>query len=369
MNLLKIRHLLNTGSNMSSAPQRILILYTELAGYVLAGIAALRKSTTAEIIVVHFPVNPEAPFQFQFPEGVEFRCRDTFADTQALTQFAQEFSPQLVFCCGWIDKAYLAVCRLFKPKVPVVVGFDNWWRGDIRQWLAVLSAPFTIRPYFTHAWVPGKPQTQFAKRLGFRGNRLLTGYYTADTDQFYTQYTTNRTVKSKHFPQRFIYVGRYYAFKGLGDLWEGFKKFRAAGHTNWELWCYGTGDMTPIVAEGIRHFGFVQPDEMKTPIRETGVFILPSRREPWGVVVHEFAAAGFPLLCSSEVGAATQFVKSGENGFLFTAGNADAIAEALKKIAELTPQQLVEMGDKSAELALENTPQHWANTLLSAYNS
>ena len=41
-------------------------------------------------------------------------------------------------------------------------------------------------------------------------------------DFFYQQYLDNKESKRKNFPKKFIYVGRYYDFKGIQELWKAF---------------------------------------------------------------------------------------------------------------------------------------------------
>jgi len=91
--------------------------------------------------------------------------------------------------------------------------------------------------------------------------------------------------------------------------------------------------------------------------------------EPWGVAVHEFAAAGFPLLLSDQVGAASAFLKKGQNGFSFKAGNVNGIIEAMKSITALSDEKIFSMGKVSAELALTITPQTWSETLFGLMKS
>ena len=45
---------------------------------------------------------------------------------------------------------------------------------------------------------------------------------------------------------------------------------------------------------------------------------MPSKKEPWGVVLQEMAIAGLPLLTSQHVGAATMFLEEHENGLVFS---------------------------------------------------
>lgn len=63
------------------------------------------------------------------------------------------------------------------------------------------------------------------------------------------------------------------------------------------------------------------------------VFALLSEHEPWGVVVNEAASCGLPLVVSERVGAARDLVRDGENGLLVPAGDVDAAATALRRLA------------------------------------
>jgi glycosyltransferase involved in cell wall biosynthesis len=80
------------------------------------------------------------------------------------------------------------------------------------------------------------------------------------------------------------------------------------------------------------------------------IFALLSEREPWAVVVNEAAACGLPLVLSDRVGAAHDLLKHGENGFLVQAGDVDAAAAALGRLAE-DPALRDAYGARSRELA------------------
>ncbi len=342
---------------------RLLILYTELAGYTLACLREFsRHYPGVEIHLVRWPVNSEAPFRFSFDAAVTVYERRSLNEEQ-LSELARKINPDAILCSGWIDKTYVKICREWNGKIPVILVMDNKWQGTWKQRLAKLMSPFTVLRSFSHAWVPGEEQKVYAKLLGFPEKNIRTGFYAADYELFHHYYEETAAEKKKNFPKRFVYAGRYYEFKGVKELWDAFRHASAETSGEWELWCLGTGDVVPLEHPSIRHFGFVQPSQLKEIMRETGVFILPSRVEPWGVVVHEFAAAGFPLLLSDKVGAASSFLRDGENGFSFPAGDAEAIREAMKKIMALPDEKLLRMGELSTELAAAVTPAKWAGTL------
>ena len=130
------------------------------------------------------------------------------------------------------------------------------------------------------------------------------------------------------------------------------------------LWCLGKGDFDSVFPkhDKIKNFGFVQPSALKEYIEQTGVFILPSQYEHWGVVVHEFAAAGFPLLCSDTTSAAHAFLEEGKNGHFHKPYKVDSILNALKKFVIANDVELNLMAEHSVTLSRTITPDTWAST-------
>jgi glycosyltransferase involved in cell wall biosynthesis len=84
--------------------------------------------------------------------------------------------------------------------------------------------------------------------------------------------------------------------------------------------------------EAIRFLGFRNQGDIPRYLDLCDVFVLPSVHEPWGLIVNEAMAAGRAVVVSDEVGCAPDLVKDGENGFVFKAGDIDALAEALRAL-------------------------------------
>jgi glycosyltransferase involved in cell wall biosynthesis len=345
--------------------KKIVFLYTELATYFLACVEKLFVHPQIEVHIVCWEVNKEAPFHFTFSENLKIYYRNTLPEAEQLQSLVDKISPSIIYVSGWKDKNYLKVCKQYNKKIPVIVGFDNQWTGSIKQRVASVLSPFTLLKHFSYCWVPGDVQIKLAENLGFSKTKILTGFYSCDYDYFHSQYLANEEAKRARFPHRFIYVGRYVQHKGISDLWKAFIELCEESPHDWELWCLGTGDVAPVVHPKIKHFGFVQPSDMARFIADTGVFVLPSHFEPWGVVVHEFATAGFPIICSEDVGASSSFLVNGKNGFSFSTGNIGQLKETMKRIINSSDQELLLMADKSAETGKLTTPKKWANTLLS----
>lgn len=342
--------------------KKALFLHSEMSGYFLACMQALAEKNV-EVHLVTWPVNPEAPFSFDYPNTFRIYNRSRF-NTETLQETAFGIEPDVICCTGWMDKVYMDVMLAFGKKHPAILMMDNWWLGTFRQRMAAFASPFMLKTRFTHVWVPGKHQELFARKLGFSEDKIMKDLYSCDYNFFSNQFELNRNAKAASFPKRFLFTGRFMEIKGLQDLWDAFK----AVDCDWELWCAGTGPLEASFPPHprIRNVGFVQPAEMVDIISNTGVFILPSRVEPWGVAVHEFAAAGMPLICSDAVGAAYRFLSDGENGFMFPARNVSALEDSIQRIVSMDGSGLAAMGERSNTIAGAITPGKWASKLLEA---
>jgi len=356
---------------MSQGGPTILVLYTELAPYVLAGFKAAVRTMGATFHVVRWPVNNEAPFELDGDPGIRLYDRSAY-DRNALLKLANELRPDLAITSGWVDKDYLAVCRtLIRRNVPSVMCFDTAWTGSARQWFSVLAARFWMPFTFSHAWATGVRQAAYARLLGFAPFRIHSGFYSADTDRFLALGRTLLHQRREHWPHRFLCVARYIPTKGQQLLCDAFAALcEAGGAGDWELHLVGTGELHAAVATSpggqhprIHHHGFKQVDELAAVVAGAGVFVLPSTYEPWGVVVHELAACAMPLMLSDAVGAAERFLQPGTNGTLVPATNPAAWIEAMQEMVRSSDDRLRTMGRASHDLAAAWTPDHWARTL------
>lgn len=131
-------------------------------------------------------------------------------------------------------------------------------------------------------------------------------------------------------PDRYwLYAGRLVESKGISDL---LAAHRQLGSDALPLVVAGTGPLEQEVAGAgnVVALGFVQPDDLVDVFALAEATIVPSREEPWGVVVNEALAVGSGVLASDAVGAAEDLIVPGENGAIYPAGDRAALAAALR---------------------------------------
>ena len=95
---------------------------------------------------------------------------------------------------------------------------------------------------------------------------------------------------------------------------------------------------------------------------------MPSHFEPWGVVVQEYAASGFPIITSSAVGAKEAFLTDNKNGYSFEPKNIDQLKHILKKIITLNNEELLRMSESSHLMAQKINPENWCRTINEFYD-
>jgi len=344
---------------------RILYLYAEVMGYTLATIRELAERGN-EVHVVHWDHKKLTPYKVPGVPNVFMYKRSQLSVGQ-MNRLANDIRPVVTVVSGWMDSGYMVVARQLKRLgSSVVLALDAQWHGTSRQWLLVLLAQAGGRTsIYTHAWVAGLFQFEYARRLGFAESNIIYDLYSADLHLFNHAFNHSIANKKDQYPHRFLFVGRFEAVKGLDVLLQAWQQLKKKG--DWELYLIGNGSLKNQLegVAGVVVKDFMQPEQLMHEVANVGCFLLPSRREPWGVVVHEFAAAGLPLTVSDAVGAASTFLISGLNGYRFRGDDPIAIANRMSQLINMTDQELYSMAVNSHALSQRITPETSAGNLLS----
>src|SRR6185437_1553543 len=139
---------------------------------------------------------------------------------------------------------------------------------------------------------------------------------------------------------KFLFAGRPAREKGLGVLVEAWSTSGLQAPTA-ALVLVGAGSTPPWVPPGGAVVGLeaVSQAELRNLYGAADVLVLPSIptrtfREPWGLVANEAMNRGLPVIASDAVGAAAGgLVRDARNGLVVPAGDAVALAAALRRLA------------------------------------
>jgi glycosyltransferase involved in cell wall biosynthesis len=133
----------------------------------------------------------------------------------------------------------------------------------------------------------------------------------------------------------YVFVGRLTVDKGVTDLLEAYHKVAQATPTDrTALLVAGRGPLEPEVrryAAGrgdCRYVGAVPYERLGAVYETADAVVVPSRTEPWGLVVNEALGLGIPVVTTDRVGAADDLCTD-ENGSRCRSGDPEQLAAAM----------------------------------------
>lgn len=342
---------------------KVVICWAGISGYLAACWRKLAARVDVDLHVITYvpPQHDNSPYDTAILNGISHETVP-FEDLQstrneALIRSVSAQRPDVVVVSGWFVPAYRQLPH--EPAlrdIPFILAMDTPWRGGMRQRVARLP----LRKYLKQmqAVIVASERTwQYARKLGFREDQIVRGVYAWDEELFGPVAVERQ--RDEAAPRKFLYVGRYMEQKGVDVLLRAYEQYRRSVRNPWTLTCCGTGEIDVTRPSGVDDRGFVQPSALPAVFREHGALILPSRYEPWGVVVAEALGAGMPVICSEAVCAAVDLVRSYFDGLVVPTGDAGKLAEAMCWMHE-NEAALPEMGRRGSQLAAAFSSEMWA---------
>jgi glycosyltransferase involved in cell wall biosynthesis len=348
---------------MAGSSLRVCMLWSRLSGYLSASLQAL-VDHGAELLVVHEAAGAEAPFDDEeLTAGFRSVGWRDGPDERELGRLVDEFAPDALLVNSWHIGAYRRLSRRLRGRTLRIVTVHNQWTATPKQLVARAAAPVLLKPTYDVAFVCDERQAVFAERLGFSAERMLWGVNTCDQPRF-AEVAARRGQQVP--PAAFLFVGRLVADKGVDVLADAYRAYRAAVDDPWPLLVAGLGPLAGELEaiDGVKMMGFVQPSEMPAVFEQAGCLVLPSRLEPWAVVVHEATSAGLPVVCTRACGASTRLVLDGYNGAVVSPDSAAGLGRAMDRISAATDADRRAMGTASELLSRQFTPERWVTLLL-----
>jgi glycosyltransferase involved in cell wall biosynthesis len=268
-----------------------------------------------------------------------------------IIDYLTEHAVKAVVVLGYNDVGRLRIIRWCRSKgVAVFVFGDSNLRGDAARGLK----GFIKRLYVGKvvAWCDGVMPcgtlgAKFFAKYGATPDRtffmpyepdyaMLAGISKAEIDAAAETYKLNRQRR------RVVYCGRLVEVKCVDLLVKAFVAI-AEERPEWDLLVIGDGplraELEGLIPAALKSrvlwTGFLDNQKTISALyRASDVLVLPSRYEPWAVVVNEAVAAGMAMVCTNVVGAAEELVRDGVNGRLFPPGDLAELTKALRDVTK-----------------------------------
>jgi glycosyltransferase involved in cell wall biosynthesis len=173
----------------------------------------------------------------------------------------------------------------------------------------------------------------------------------------------------------FLFVGRLSKEKGIEDLLAAFRsvqlrlpeaKLLLAGpgserdHLEGQAAACGLGS-------SVTFLGNQTPDQIGHLLESSTALVLPSRREPWGLVVNEALSYGCPVVVSEVCGCIPELVIDGVTGYAFPAGDVAALRDSMLRVISLNNDRL-DTAKRCMEVVSQYTPERAAAEILKGCN-
>jgi 1,2-diacylglycerol 3-alpha-glucosyltransferase len=298
-----------------------------------------------------------------------------------LWRHLDQLQPEILLVPGYYTLPALAAALWARVHRKVnVLMTESTAEDHARVWWKETAKGLLIRSLFDWAVAGGKAHRRYLSLLGFPQDRIANFYDVVDNDGFRRNSLLLRENSADEYdlPQYyFLYIGRLAPEKNIDGLLASWIAYRKSGGT-WSLVLVGDGpcanELRRIVnasdyRSDARFVGHRGSSELPVYYAFASCFVLPSTREPWGLVVNEAMASGLPVLVSARCGCTEDLVIEGQNGFTFDPFQAQDLTVKLGCIEALTPQQRRAMADASTKIIRDYSPKHLGEEIGKIYDS
>ena len=309
-----------------------------------------------------------------FPEG-NWKETGQLRIASALWQRLDALDPEVVLVPGYYTLPGIAAAlwaRLHGRKSVLMT--ESTREDHHRSTLREGAKSLLVRALFNWAVAGGSRHRSYLAALGFPAGRVAGFYDVVDNEGLARRADelrrTGRPPVTSSSPY-FLYVGRLAPEKNLSGLLDAYFEYRAQGG-RWALVLVGDGPERGTLrgraessgwAAEVHFAGHKGSADLPRYYASAGCFVLPSTREPWGLVVNEAMACGLPVIVSARCGCADDLVAGGSNGFVFDPASSDELVRSLAAIEALNDQQWLQMSERSVERIRGYSPAHFGEQI------
>ena len=284
----------------------------------------------------------------------------------------REIDPDVVIVSGYYAiECWAAWAWALQRKRPIVMWYESnefdyprrpWWKETLKRL-------FIGR--ISRAHVYGVSNKAYLLKLGLADDRIDIKRAVVNTAKFLIE-ADARTYSSGR-KKNILCVGRPDEQKNIGLLIRAMgAAVDAVGEPLWSLTIAGTGPLEAQlralaialkVDASVDFKGYVPQSQLPHLYSQADLFILPSKREAWGLVVLEAMLAGVPVAVSELCGCAYDLVNS-ETGWTFSPWHEKGLTDILLALPDMSPEQLATMGCACRNLAVTYSPDSCAKRVI-----
>lgn len=270
----------------------------------------------------------------------------------------EQFDAILVY--RWSLFSHLRILRSFSARPTLFFRGDSHLQNAQKGLKGILKKRL-LRFVFNNvdkAFYVGQQNREYYLRFGLTGEQLLYTPHAIDNERF-SAHAERWEAKAKaeraslSIPEHclvFLYAGKFYEVKQLELLIEMFQQLKG---DQYRLLLVGNGEQekqlraSAATDDRILFQPFRNQREMPLVYRLGDVFVLPSKRETWGLGVNEAMACSRPAIVSDACGCAPELIVERETGLVFRSGDEADLLTQMQQFTDKTVSK--KMGEKAFE--------------------
>lgn len=303
-----------------------------------------------------------------------YESSPTWGTARFVWRSLEEMQPAVVIISGYYDAAAWAAWAwaAFRHRPRILWAESNVFDYPRRFYKELPKRLFAAGCDFAHVY--GTSSKAYLASLGMPEHRIISKRAVADVWRFLDAPSGDQP-KPAH--KVLLYVGRFSAEKNLPCLMRAFAALSqdsAAPRMVLALVGYGpleqelrrlAADLG--VGDLVQFCGPASQEELPRLYRKADVFILPSVRDTWGLVVLEAMLSGLPVLVSERCGCAHDVVTP-ETGWMFSPHDQARLTQLLEEVLGIPRPVLESMGQAAAARASEYSAENCARIVIDSVN-
>ena len=252
----------------------------------------------------------------------EFEQRPKLQSLWRCFSALRQLKAKRVVVGGWDCPEFWLSALMHTKKINAIACESSIYESNTTGKSAKIKKWFLKR--FSLAFVSGAPHERLLRALGYNEqvrHTLGVGIFPLG----------ERKQTSPQQAKRFLYIGRLSPEKNVAMLLHAF-----AFSPEFELTVVGKGPLAQQfiqeATDNIKFIEHVPNSEIGAVYQDHDCFILPSTKEPWGLVVEEAIHYGLPVIVSKTVGCSEDLVTKNHCGMTFDPHDVTSLVQALNRI-------------------------------------
>ena len=291
------------------------------------------------------------------------------------------FKPTVLNITGYFDPAQVLLMFYARMKgVKVVLSSESSSADNSRSFLKESLKKLIVNranAYFCF----GKTSAEYLESLGVKPSQIpVRNAAVIDEEVIRARYDVG---KQAHVnlarAARFVFVGRLAPEKNLEMLLRAFANVRLLNEDlwPWELMFIGDGPDRSLLEKltkelqleyKVSFVGGMPWYQVPDMLVHCDVLVLPSKSEPWGLVVNEAMVCGLPVIVSKNCGCVADLVENGVNGFTFDPDSQEELEVAMAFFIE-NLDKIAVMGKESLRLIAPFSSKQVARQMAECYHN